>query len=166
MSSPIPRLRGAYTALVTPFLPDGSLDEEAIVRLVERQIDKGINGPNVAAVHLFFDSMDAFGAEEKMIEDVEKVKQDFLVKRTELVAFCNLLESLIKNLLEISKIDYDHIEARTKAPESFNEKIIAGIDFSFTGSYVGNDRTFLCCLYRFKPNMDNHPGQNILCYVC
>ena len=24
------------------------------------QIDKGINGPNVAAVHLFFDSMDAF----------------------------------------------------------------------------------------------------------
>jgi len=42
-TSPL-RLRGAYTALVTPFLPDGSLDEEAIVRLVERQIDLGING--------------------------------------------------------------------------------------------------------------------------
>jgi 4-hydroxy-tetrahydrodipicolinate synthase len=39
-----PNLRGAYTALVTPFLPDGSLDEEAIVRLVERQIDLGIDG--------------------------------------------------------------------------------------------------------------------------
>ena len=26
------------------------------------EIDKGVNGPNVAAVHLFFDSMDAFGA--------------------------------------------------------------------------------------------------------
>ena len=37
--STFPRLRGAYTALVTPFLPDGSLDEAAIVRLVERQID-------------------------------------------------------------------------------------------------------------------------------
>ncbi len=42
--STIPSLRGAYTALVTPFLPDGSLDEAAIVRLVERQIDMGING--------------------------------------------------------------------------------------------------------------------------
>ena len=40
----IPRLRGAYTALVTPFLPDGSLDEAAVVRLAERQIDLGING--------------------------------------------------------------------------------------------------------------------------
>jgi 4-hydroxy-tetrahydrodipicolinate synthase len=39
-----PRLRGAFTALVTPFLPDGSLDEDAIVRLVERQIDLGIDG--------------------------------------------------------------------------------------------------------------------------
>ena len=37
-------LRGAYTALVIPFLSDGSLDEEAVVRLVERQIDLGING--------------------------------------------------------------------------------------------------------------------------
>lgn len=44
MSSPIPSLRGAYTALVTPFRPDGSLDDEAVVRLVERQIDLGING--------------------------------------------------------------------------------------------------------------------------
>lgn len=44
MSTPIPSLRGAYTALVTPFLPDGSLDEQAVVRLVERQIDLGING--------------------------------------------------------------------------------------------------------------------------
>jgi len=42
--STIPSLRGAYTALVTPFLPDGSLDEAAIVRLVERQIDLGITG--------------------------------------------------------------------------------------------------------------------------
>ncbi len=26
------------------------------------EIDKGVNGPNVAAVHLFMDSMEAFGA--------------------------------------------------------------------------------------------------------
>ncbi len=39
-----PTLRGAYTALVTPFLPDGSLDTDAVVRLVERQIDLGIHG--------------------------------------------------------------------------------------------------------------------------
>lgn len=38
------RLRGAFTALVTPFLPDGSFDEAAFVRLVERQIDLGIDG--------------------------------------------------------------------------------------------------------------------------
>ena len=44
MTRPIPSLRGAYTALVTPFLPDGTLDEAAIVRLIERQIDLGING--------------------------------------------------------------------------------------------------------------------------
>ena len=29
---------------------------------VRTEIDKGINGPNVAAVHFFFDSMDAMGA--------------------------------------------------------------------------------------------------------
>ncbi|MFN8622698.1 MAG: 4-hydroxy-tetrahydrodipicolinate synthase [Chloroflexota bacterium] len=42
--STAPRLRGAYTALVTPFLPDGSLDEAAVVTLAERQIDLGIDG--------------------------------------------------------------------------------------------------------------------------
>jgi len=26
------------------------------------EIDKGVNGPNAAAVHFFFDSMDSFGA--------------------------------------------------------------------------------------------------------
>lgn len=43
MSSPI-ALRGALTALVTPFRPDGSLDEATFVRLVERQVDAGIDG--------------------------------------------------------------------------------------------------------------------------
>ncbi len=37
-------LRGAFTALVTPFTPDGALDETAFVRLVERQLDLGIDG--------------------------------------------------------------------------------------------------------------------------
>jgi 4-hydroxy-tetrahydrodipicolinate synthase len=37
-------LRGALTALVTPFTSTGALDEDAIVRLVERQIDAGIDG--------------------------------------------------------------------------------------------------------------------------
>lgn len=36
--------RGTFTALVTPFRGDGSLDEEALVRLVERQLDSGIDG--------------------------------------------------------------------------------------------------------------------------
>ncbi|MFO1539438.1 MAG: 4-hydroxy-tetrahydrodipicolinate synthase [Chloroflexota bacterium] len=43
MTSPLP-LRGAFTALVTPFLPGGALDEATFVRLVERQIDAGIDG--------------------------------------------------------------------------------------------------------------------------
>jgi 4-hydroxy-tetrahydrodipicolinate synthase len=38
------RLRGAFTALVTPFTRDGAVDEAAFVRLVERQIDLGIDG--------------------------------------------------------------------------------------------------------------------------
>jgi 4-hydroxy-tetrahydrodipicolinate synthase len=38
------RLRGAFTALVTPFTRDGAVDETAFVRLVERQIDLGIDG--------------------------------------------------------------------------------------------------------------------------
>ncbi len=37
-------LRGAFTALVTPFTRDGSLDETAFTRLVERQLDLGIDG--------------------------------------------------------------------------------------------------------------------------
>ena len=39
-----PTLRGAITALVTPMNTDGSLDEATLVRMVERQIDAGING--------------------------------------------------------------------------------------------------------------------------
>jgi 4-hydroxy-tetrahydrodipicolinate synthase len=38
------RLRGAFTALVTPFAPDGSLDEPAFRRLVAWQILAGIDG--------------------------------------------------------------------------------------------------------------------------
>ena len=38
------QLRGALTALVTPFTPTGAIDEPALVRLVDRQIDAGING--------------------------------------------------------------------------------------------------------------------------
>lgn len=37
-------LRGAITALVTPFLSDGSLDEPALRALVAWQIDEGIDG--------------------------------------------------------------------------------------------------------------------------
>ena len=36
--------RGTFTALVTPFRSDGALDEDALVRLVERQLKSGIDG--------------------------------------------------------------------------------------------------------------------------
>ncbi len=39
-----PRLRGAFTALVTPFTPDGTLDEAAFRRLVHWQVLAGIDG--------------------------------------------------------------------------------------------------------------------------
>jgi 4-hydroxy-tetrahydrodipicolinate synthase len=39
-----PALRGAFTALVTPFTPDGALDEDAFRRLVSLQILSGIDG--------------------------------------------------------------------------------------------------------------------------
>lgn len=39
-----PTLGGAITALVTPMTADGAIDEPTLVRLVERQIDAGING--------------------------------------------------------------------------------------------------------------------------
>jgi len=39
-----PTLSGAITALVTPMHADGSFDESTFVRMVERQIDAGING--------------------------------------------------------------------------------------------------------------------------
>jgi 4-hydroxy-tetrahydrodipicolinate synthase len=39
-----PMLRGAFTALVTPFTPDGTLDEAAFRRLVRWQILAGIDG--------------------------------------------------------------------------------------------------------------------------
>ena len=37
------QLRGCGTALVTPFLPEGSLDEVALRRLVRRQVSAGID---------------------------------------------------------------------------------------------------------------------------
>jgi 4-hydroxy-tetrahydrodipicolinate synthase len=39
-----PTLQGAITALVTPMLEDGALDEPTLVAMVERQLDAGING--------------------------------------------------------------------------------------------------------------------------
>ncbi len=39
-----PLLRGAFTALVTPFTPDGTLDETAFRRLVRWQVLAGIDG--------------------------------------------------------------------------------------------------------------------------
>jgi 4-hydroxy-tetrahydrodipicolinate synthase len=43
-TSTAPTLRGALTALVTPFHPDGALDEPAFRRLVQWQILAGIDG--------------------------------------------------------------------------------------------------------------------------
>jgi 4-hydroxy-tetrahydrodipicolinate synthase len=39
-----PTLRGAFTALVTPFTRDGSLDERALQGLLQRQLTAGIDG--------------------------------------------------------------------------------------------------------------------------
>lgn len=36
--------RGTFTALVTPFRGDGSVDEKALVRLLERQLEAGVDG--------------------------------------------------------------------------------------------------------------------------
>ncbi len=41
---PRPALRGAFTALVTPFAADGSVDEDALRRLVRWQVLAGIDG--------------------------------------------------------------------------------------------------------------------------
>lgn len=39
-----PRFAGVYTALVTPFLEDGSLDLDAYRRLIRSQLDAGVSG--------------------------------------------------------------------------------------------------------------------------
>ena len=44
MNATRPILRGAFTALVTPFRPDGALDEAAFGRLVRWQVLAGIDG--------------------------------------------------------------------------------------------------------------------------
>ena len=43
-ANPVPSLRGAFTALVTPFAADGSLDEATYRRLVTWQVMAGIDG--------------------------------------------------------------------------------------------------------------------------
>jgi len=43
-TTPTLTLQGAFTALVTPFTRDGQIDEPTLIRMVERQIDAGING--------------------------------------------------------------------------------------------------------------------------
>jgi 4-hydroxy-tetrahydrodipicolinate synthase len=42
MTRRIDWLRGCATALVTPFTPDGAIDEEALTRLIEYQINSGV----------------------------------------------------------------------------------------------------------------------------
>jgi len=42
--TPTRTLSGAFTALVTPFTRDGEIDEPTLTRMVERQLDAGING--------------------------------------------------------------------------------------------------------------------------
>lgn len=44
MSEPPTRLSGVFTALITPFQEDGSLDESALRRLVKRQVAAGVAG--------------------------------------------------------------------------------------------------------------------------
>ncbi|HEV8630510.1 MAG TPA: dihydrodipicolinate synthase family protein, partial [Thermoanaerobaculia bacterium] len=44
MSQPEPRLRGVFTALVTPFHADGTIDEEGLRRVVRHQIAGGVAG--------------------------------------------------------------------------------------------------------------------------
>src|SRR5258707_4510174 len=44
MTTTRPAIRGALTALVTPFTPDGDLDETAFRRLVRWQVLAGIDG--------------------------------------------------------------------------------------------------------------------------
>src|SRR6476620_101227 len=44
MTRPRPTLRGAFTALVTPFTLEGAVDEEALRRLVRWQVLAGIDG--------------------------------------------------------------------------------------------------------------------------
>ncbi len=39
-----PTLRGVFTALVTPFRADGSIDRDALTRLVQRQLAGGVQG--------------------------------------------------------------------------------------------------------------------------
>ena len=64
-------------------------------------------------------------------DKIEVIKHRYLENYKSYSSFCSLLQSLIKNLLEVDKIDYDHIEARVKTPESFNEKISRdGKDYS------------------------------------
>src|SRR5512142_2925232 len=41
---PTRQIRGAYTALATPFTPDGSIDRETFRSLVRRQLDACIHG--------------------------------------------------------------------------------------------------------------------------
>jgi len=43
------QIRGAYTALVTPFTPDGAIDRPAFGALVRRQLDSSIDGIVLAA---------------------------------------------------------------------------------------------------------------------
>ena len=35
---------GTYTALVTPFRPDGSIDFDSLKKLIERQVEGGVDG--------------------------------------------------------------------------------------------------------------------------
>ncbi len=44
MQNTLKKYAGTWTALITPFTSDGKIDEEALKRLVRRQIDAGITG--------------------------------------------------------------------------------------------------------------------------
>ena len=59
---PTPRLRGAFTALVTPFTADGALDETAYRRLVAWQVDGRHRRPRPGRHHRRVADADAAGA--------------------------------------------------------------------------------------------------------
>ena len=98
--------RGTFTALVTPFRADGTLDEEGVVRLLERQLQSGVQGIVLCGTTGEEASL-TLGERKRVVEIVQKRTEGHIY--TVASASDNITERAVKLAREMDWLGVDAI---------------------------------------------------------